>query len=67
MEELLSSVDEKIRGRYRIVRLDFINGGVVDGDIISASEKTGLCLVRLKPDVTKDYNFGPDGLRIVGR
>ena len=57
---------ESERVRYKVVRRDTMQdvAGVL---ILSASAHTGLCLIRDDAGCSKEYNFGPDGLRIVGR
>ena len=60
----LTAVDpESERARYKIVRRD--NMTDVPGLILSASVETGLCLLRHPNGAAQEYNFGPDGLRIV--
>ena len=55
---------EELRACYKIVRRDTLAD--VPGLILSASEETGLCLVRESPaGGSQEYNFGPDGLRLV--
>jgi hypothetical protein len=60
----LTAVDpEGERRRYKIVRCDTLAD--VPGLILSASVETGLCLLRQPNGVSQEFNFGPDGLRIV--
>ena len=60
----LTAVDpESERARYKIVRRDTLQD--VPGLILSANVETGLCLVRQSNGVSQEFNFGPDGLRIV--
>lgn len=60
----LTAVDpENERRRYKIVRRDTMED--VPGLILSASIKTGLCLLRLSSGASQEFNFGPEGLRIV--
>lgn len=63
----LSAFDsEEMRARYKIVRRDRLTD--VPGLILSASEETGLCLVRTSlAGGSQEYNFGLGGLRIVPR
>ena len=37
----------------------------VPGLILSANVETGLCLLRQSNGASQEFNFGPDGLRIV--
>jgi hypothetical protein len=60
----LTAVDPECeRQRYKIVRRDTMED--VPGVILSANVETGLCLVRLPNGASQEFNFGPDGLRIV--
>jgi hypothetical protein len=60
----LTAVDpENERRRYKIVRRDTMED--VPGLILSASIETGLCLLRLSSGASQEFNFGPEGLRIV--
>jgi hypothetical protein len=60
----LTAVDpESDRRRYKIVRRDTMED--VPGLILSANVETGLCLLRLSSGASQEFNFGPDGLRIV--
>jgi len=60
----LTAVDpESERALYKIVRRDLMAD--VPGLILSASEETGLCLMRLADGTSQEHNFGPAGLRIV--
>jgi hypothetical protein len=60
----LTAVDpESERRRYKIVRRDTMED--VPGLILSASVEAGLCLLRLSSGASQEFNFGPDGLRIV--
>ncbi|MGH7030001.1 MAG: hypothetical protein ACREEZ_06205 [Stellaceae bacterium] len=54
---------ESERRRYKIVRCDTMAD--VPGLILSASIETGLCLLRQSNGASQEFNFGPDGLRIV--
>lgn len=60
----LTAVDPEIeRRRYKIVRRDTLED--VPGLILSANVKSGLCLIRLPNGASQEFNFGPEGLRIV--
>jgi hypothetical protein len=60
----LTAVDpETERRRYKVVRCDTMAD--VPGLILSASVETGLCLMRSTNGASQEFNFGPDGLRIV--
>jgi hypothetical protein len=60
----LTAVDpESERALYKVVRRDTMAD--VPGLILSASEETGLCLLRLATGEAQEYNFGPGGIRIV--
>jgi hypothetical protein len=60
----LTAVDpESERRRYKIVRRDTLED--VPGLILSANIETGLCLVRLSNGSNQEFNFGPEGIRIV--
>ena len=60
----LTAVDpENERARYKIVRRDTLED--VPGLILSANVETGLCLLRQLNGTSQEFNFGPDGLRIV--
>ena len=60
----LTAVDsETERRRYKVVRCDTMAD--VPGLILSASVETGLCLMRSTTGASQEFNFGPDGLRIV--
>jgi hypothetical protein len=60
----LTAVDpESERARYKIVRRDTMQD--VPGLILSANVETGLCLLRHSNGISQEFNFGPDGLRIV--
>lgn len=64
LPEKLTALDpERDRKRYKIVRRDTMAD--VPGLILSASVETGLCLLRLRSGESQEYNFGPNGLRIV--
>lgn len=64
----LTAVDpESERANYVIVRRDFVNPCVVEGLILSASQETGQCLLRLPDGTAQEFNFGPEGLRIMRR
>ncbi len=54
---------ENERRQYKIVRRDTMAD--VPGLILSASVETGLCLLRDSRGASQEFNFGPDGLRIV--
>lgn len=62
----LTAVDpESERARYKVVRRDtFVD---VPGLILAASVDTGVCLLRAANGSSQEFNFGPDGLRIVVR
>lgn len=60
----LTAVDpESERRRYKIVRRDTLED--VPGLILSANVETGLFLVRLSNGASQEFNFGPEGFRIV--
>jgi hypothetical protein len=60
----LTAVDpESERRRYKIVRRDTMED--VPGLILSANVETGLCLIRLSTGASQEFNFGPNGMRIV--
>jgi len=60
----LTAVDpENERRRYKVVRRDTMED--VPGLILSANVETGLCLLRLPSGASQEFNFGPEGLRIV--
>lgn len=60
----LTAVDpETERRRYKVVRCDTMAD--VPGLILSASVETGSCLMRGTNGASQEFNFGPDGLRIV--
>jgi hypothetical protein len=64
LPQKLTAVDpESDRRRYKIVRRDTMED--VPGLILSASVETGLCLLRLSNGASQEFNFGPNGLRIV--
>ena len=52
------------RKLWKVVNLSDLRD--VDGDIISADENTGKCTVKVGEE-TKEFNFGPGGMKIVGR
>ena len=60
--ELWHSVAEK--SRWKVVRTDDYTD--VPGNIVIADEATGKCHVQ-SGDETKTLDFGPGGMRIVGR
>lgn len=60
----LTAVDpESERCRYKIVRRDTMAD--VPGLILSANVETGQCQLRSSNGTSQEFNFGPDGLRIV--
>ena len=60
----MSAADpESDRRRYKIVRRDTMAD--VPGLILSASVETGLCLMRLSSGANREFDFGPEGLRII--
>jgi hypothetical protein len=62
----LTAVDpETERRRYKIVRRDTMEDVAPGSLILSASVETGLALLRLVTGASQEYNFGPNGLRIV--
>jgi hypothetical protein len=65
LESYHSSEDKR---KWKIVRTDYCgsNGGDVDGEIIAADEATGECRIQVGGE-TKELNFGPLGIRLVGR
>ena len=60
---LTAADPESERARYKIVRRDLMQD--VPGLILSASVESGLCLLRQPDGASQEFNFGPDGLRIV--
>jgi hypothetical protein len=65
---------ESERARYTIVRRDSFADALPGGPILSANVNTGVALLRPpkssheeKNPVPKEFNFGPDGFRIVPR
>jgi hypothetical protein len=62
----LTAVDpEAERRRYKIVRTDTMDDVAPGSLILSASVESGLCLVRHRNGASEEFNFGPNGLRIV--
>ena len=61
--KLTGTDPEAERARYKIVRCDSLCD--VPGLILSASAKTGLCLLRDTNGASQQHSFGPGGLRIV--
>jgi hypothetical protein len=62
----LTAVDpETERRRYKIVRRDTLEDVAPGSLILSASVESGLALVRHPNGASQEYNFGPNGLRIV--
>jgi hypothetical protein len=62
----LTAVDpEAERRRYKIVRRDTMEDVAPGSLILSASVDSGLCLVRHPNGASQEFNFGPNGLRIV--
>jgi hypothetical protein len=60
----LTAVDpESERRRYKIVRRDTMED--VPGLILAANVEAGLCLLRLSNGTSQEFNFGPEGIRIV--
>jgi hypothetical protein len=50
--------------KWKIVRTD--SYADVEGEIITANHETGECCIQVAGE-TKTFNFGPQGIRIVGR
>ena len=65
MQELTAGHSDEERARYRVVRMDTCAD--VPGLILSASELTGLCVLRDAAGTSHEYVFGPNGLRILPR
>lgn len=63
LRKLTAADPEEERALYKIVRRDTFDD--VPGFIVSASVDTGLCLLRAVNGIIQEFNFGPDGLRIV--
>ncbi len=63
LESWHSSEDKRL---WKIVRTDYVNGGEVPGEIVTADETTGECSVRVNGE-TKTYAFGRGGIRIIER
>lgn len=63
--KLVSTDDISIRRKYRVISR--WNMKEVPGLIVSACVETGECVMQEGDDSTKKHDFGPDGLRIVGR
>jgi hypothetical protein len=62
----LTAVDpESERRRYKIVRTDTMDDVAPGSLILSASVESGLCLLRQPNGASQEFNFGPNGLRIV--
>ena len=61
LESWHSSEDKR---RWKIVRTDTYAD--VPGEIVTADETTGDCSLEVSGE-TKKLNFGPGGIRIVGR
>ena len=62
----LTAVDpETERRRYKVVRRDTMEDVAPGSLILSASVESGLCLLRLGNGASQEFNFGPNGLRIV--
>jgi hypothetical protein len=55
---------EEVRRGYKIVRRDTMAD--VPGLILSASAESGLCLLLSSAGVSQEFNFGPEGLIIIG-
>jgi hypothetical protein len=62
-QKLTAADPESDRRRYKVVRRDTMED--VPGLILSASVESGLCLLRLANGASQEFNFGPNGLRIV--
>jgi hypothetical protein len=63
--KLANDVDEAIRRRYRIVRLD--THEELPGEILSADADNGVCVMKEASGAAKDYSLGPGGFVIIGR
>lgn len=60
----LTAIDpEAERRRYKIVRRDTMQD--VPGVILSANVETGQCVLRQSTGASQEFDFGPEGLRIV--
>lgn len=60
----LTAIDpEAERRRYKIVRRDTMQD--VPGVILSANVETGLCVLQQSTGASQEFDFGPEGLRIV--
>lgn len=60
----LTTIDpEAERRRYKVVRRDTMQD--VPGVILSANVETGLCVLRQSTGASQEFDFGPEGLRIV--
>jgi hypothetical protein len=64
-DQLTQFDDPQTRAQFKVVRLD--SGEDLPGEIISASTITGLCLMKLDENTTRNYDLGKGGLRIVAR
>jgi hypothetical protein len=58
-----NSVEDK--RKWKLVRTDSLTD--IKGEIITADEATGECSIIDSVGETKTLNFGPHGIRIVGR
>lgn len=63
--QLTPEQPEAYRRHYKIIRLDTYEE--IHGVILSAYVESGMCMIRDKAGATKEYNFGPGGIRIVVR
>ncbi|HUN95490.1 MAG TPA: hypothetical protein VMU69_04525 [Bradyrhizobium sp.] len=62
----LTAVDpESERMRYKVVRRDTLADVSPGSLILSASQETGQCLLRLANGTNQEFDLGPEGLRIV--
>lgn len=65
---LLNATDpEEERRRYQIVRLWDCRAFEPTALILSASTEAGICMLRLANGASQEFNFGPNGFRIVAR
>lgn len=66
---LTTDMSESERSLYRIVRCDLMTEVEPGSLIVSASVETGECKLKLPPPAEgeRDFNFGPDGLKILRR
>lgn len=66
--KLTAADAEDERRRYKIVRTDtMVDVGEKGSLILQASVDNGLCLLRHPNGSSQEFNFGPNGIRIVSR